>query len=138
MVAHHRAGHEDVHHVDQVTVAVDFHGILVILKSAPYLAQLTGGDVDLAAGTIAHHHDVGRLGKAVQPLGGLVAVEAVTYAVEHLGGDVALDVEAQVTAHEFAVPLPMLSILGNQARCKVDVEVECVGFFLEVKDALGK
>ena len=137
-VAHHRTRHEDVHHVDEVAVAVDFHGVLVVFKSAPNLAQLTGGDIDFAAGTVAHHHDVGRLGKAVKPFGGLVAVEAVTDAVEHLGRDVTLDVEAQVAAHELGIPFTVVGIFGNQARGEVDVEIEGISLFLQLKDALGE
>ena len=65
VVAHHRSGHEDVHHFHQITVAVDFHRVLVIFKAAPNLAQLASGDFHLAAGAVAHHHDVGGFGKAV-------------------------------------------------------------------------
>ena len=129
------ASHEVVHVVNHIGVLVDVHWVLVELEAAVVLAHLAALDAPLVVELIAHHQDVGSLGKVVGTHGGVVLVQTMTPAVADLVGQVTLDFDTGLLVGE----LREVVIFGKQlleGSSIVEIYVEGIGLLLELEDAL--
>ena len=76
-----------------VRVFVDVYRVLVELVSAPQLRQLATGNGDFVVDVVAHHHDIGSLGKVVKALSLRRLVQTMAQTVEELVVDGAFELE---------------------------------------------
>ena len=131
MLRYHTS-HEVAHVAHDVRVFVDVYRVLVELVSAPQLRQLAAGYGDFVVDVVAHHHDIGSLGKVVKALSLRRLVQTMAQTVEELVVDGAFKLETQLAVGKSRLPLVGTAVVLRLHRAgEVDVDIEGVVTFFE-------